>query len=114
MSLLDEAFEKCTFITAARTSDGMGGYETVYTDGAEFEAAIVLDTTLQAKIAAKSGVTELYTVTTRKSLTLEYHEIFRRESDKQIFRVTSNGDDKKTPASAGLNMRQVSAEIYKL
>ena len=77
-------------------------------------AAIVLDNSTQAKIAAVQGVTALYTVTTRKNINLQYHDVFRRESDGKIFRVTSDGDDKKTPASASLNMRQVSAEEWKL
>jgi hypothetical protein len=38
--------------------------------------------------------------------------VFRRESDGKIFRVTSDGDDKKTPPSAGLDMRQVTAEEF--
>jgi hypothetical protein len=53
-------------------------------------------------------------VTTRKTKLLEYHDVFRRESDSKIFRVTSDGDDKHTPESAGLNMRQVTAEEFVL
>lgn len=114
MSLLSDAFTPCVFINAVKTKDGVGGWVTVYSDGDEFDAAIVLDTSTQAKIAEKMGVTALYTVTTGRELTLEYHEIFRRLSDGKVFRVTSDGTDKKTPPSAGLNMRQVSAEEYKL
>ena len=36
----------------------------------------------------------------------------RRASDGKIFRVTSDGDDKRTPRSAALNMRNVSAEEW--
>jgi hypothetical protein len=45
---------------------------------------------------------------------LEYHEVFRRLDDGKVFRVTSDGDDKFTPASAGLNMRQVTAEEFEV
>ena len=86
----------------------------VWTDGAPFDAAITFDNSIAAKTAAAQGVTGLYTVTTTKAVTLDFHDAFRRESDKKIFRVTSNGADKKTPASAGLNMRQVSAEEWSL
>ena len=41
---------------------------------------------------------------------LSYNDIFKRKSDGKIFRVTSDGDDKYTPDSAILNMRQVTAE----
>jgi hypothetical protein len=90
--------------------DGYGGYTTIWTEGASFNAAIVLDNSIQAKVAESQGVTGIYTVTTQKALNLQYHDVFRRESDKKLFRVTSDGDDKATPASATLDMRQVSAE----
>ena len=47
-------------------------------------------------------------------MTLEYHDVFRRIRDGKIFRVTSDGDDKHTPASANLNMRQVTAEEWSI
>lgn len=113
MSLLDEAMVKCTILNKITMNDGYGGYITTWSDGAVFDAAIVLDSSMQAKIGEKMGVTALYTVTTRKDLNLQYHDVFRR-ADGKIFRVTSDGDDKKTPASAVLNMRQVSAEQWSL
>ena len=65
---------------------------------------------MEARIAEKQGVTALYTITTRKNVNLQYHDILKRSRDGKLFRVTSDGDDKATPGSAGLNMRQVSAE----
>lgn len=95
-------------------ADGYGGYTTEWVDGAEFEGAITLDTSIEARVGEKQGVTALYTVTTSKAMNLQYHDVFRRTSDGKIFRVTSDGDDKHTPKSANLNMRQVSAEEYNI
>lgn len=114
MSLLSEAMETCIMLDKQTVADGYGGYVTLYVDGAEFSAAIVLDNSMQARVAEKQGVTGLYTVTTGKELNLQYHDVFRRDRDGKIFRVTSDGDDKHTPASAYLNMRQVSAEEWSL
>lgn len=114
MSLLSEAMEECTMLDKKTTSDGRGGVITTWEDGAEFSAGIVFDSSMEARRAEAQGVTALYTVTTTKAINLQYHDTFRRESDGKVFRVTSDGDDKKTPASAGLNMRQVSAEEYTL
>lgn len=114
MSLLLDAMEDCTILNKATVDDGYGGYDTQWTEGATFKAAIVFDTSMQARVAAVQGVTNLYTVTTPRALTLEYHDVFRRISDGKIFRVTSDGDDKKTPASAALDMRVVSAEEFTL
>lgn len=114
MSLLDEAMEKCILLDKTTAPDGYGGYTPTWVDGAEFYAAIVFDTSLEARVADKQGVTSLYTITTRRNLTLEYHDVFRRLKDGKIFRVTSDGDDKYTPGSANLDMRQVTAEEWSL
>lgn len=114
MSLLQEAMETCVMLDKATHSDGRGGIITEWTDGAEFQAAIVLDSSMQSRIAEAQGVTSLYTVAMRKSVNLQYHDVFRRASDSKVFRVTSDGDDKKTPNSASLNMRVVTAEEWAL
>ena len=113
MSLLDESMEACVIMDKRTVEDGYGGYRQEWSEGAPISAAIVLDDSMQAKIAEKQGVTGLYTVTTRKNINLQYHDIFKRVRDGKLFRVTSDGDDAKTPDSASLNMRQVSAEEIK-
>lgn len=114
VSLLDQFMQKCVILNKTTTLNDYGGFETAYKEGAEFDAAIVFDTSIQARIADKSGVTSLYTVTTRKNIFLMYHDVFKRLSDSKIFRVTSDGDDKYTPNSASLNMRQVTAEEFNI
>ena len=114
MSLLSDAMEKCVMLNKVTESDGYGGFITSWSDGAEFECAIVLDTSMQARIAEQAGVKALYTITTSRNITLEYHDVLRRVRDGKIFRVTSDGDDKATPASTGLDMRQVTAEEWVL
>jgi len=114
MSLLDDAMEKCTMLDRKTSADGYGGYNVEWADGAEFDAAITFDTSMEARAADKAGVTSMYTVTTARALTLEYHNVFRRERDGKIFRVTSDGDDKYTPQSATLDMRQCTAEEWSL
>lgn len=114
MSLLSDAMTTCVILNKQTAPDGYGGYDITWADGAEFKAAIVLDSSMQARIGEKQGVTALYTVTTPKQLNLQYHDVFRRVEDNKIFRVTSDGDDDKTPINAGLDMRQVTAEEWKL
>lgn len=114
MSLLDEMMETYVYLNKQVVPDGYGGYNTTWVDGAEFKAAVTIDTSIEARVAEVQGVTSLYTVTTQKSFVLEYHDVFRRPRDGKIFRVTSDGDDKYTPESATLNMRQVTAEEWEL
>lgn len=114
MSLIDVMMEDCTMLDKRTVSDGLGGFTTQWVDGAEFRAAVVKDSTMEARVAEKQGVTELYTVTVDKGLTLQYHDVFRRQSDGAIFRVTSNIVDSKTPSVATFQIGQVTAERWEL
>ena len=114
MSLLSEAYEPCIIINKIYRSDGYGSVKPIWTDGPEIQAAIVLDNSMQARRAEQEGVTALYTITTSRDINLRFHDVLRRVSDGKVFRVTSDGDDKKTPMSAALDMRQVSAEKWTL
>lgn len=114
MSLIDDFTVPCTLLERRRVPDGEGGWRTTWEDGAAFDAAITLDSSTQARVAEAEGVTDLYTVTTSRATPLTFHDVFRRETDRQTFRVTSDGTDRRTPASAGLDMTQVSAERWEL
>lgn len=112
MSLLKEAYEACTMIHKTTQNDGYGGEIPAWVKGASFQAAITFDSSIEARTAQAMGVRSLYTVTTSRTKVLEYHDVFQRDSDGKYFRVTSDGDDKKTPDSATLDMRQVTAEEW--
>lgn len=112
MSLLSEAFEDFIVINKSVVDDGYGGTITVWTEGAKIKGAMVLDSSTQAKMAETAGVKDLYTLTVTKSLELDFHTVVKRTSDNKIFRLTTDSDDKKTPNSATLNMRQYSAEEW--
>lgn len=110
MSLLQEAMESCILLNKQTTLDDYGGFVNTWVDGASFDAAITFDTSIEARAAEAQGVHSLYTVTTPRNVVLQYHDIFRRARDNKLFRVTSDGDDKYTPQSTALDMRQVTAE----
>jgi hypothetical protein len=112
MSLLNDFREKCVMMDRTTTADGYGGYVAHWNEGAEIDAVIVLDTSMQARQAEKDGVTALYTITTGKTVNLQYHDVIKRVRDGKVFRITSDGDDKHTPDSATLNMRQTTAEEW--
>lgn len=113
MSMIEESMEPVCFMEKTRTPDGEGGFITVWTEGTEFNASITFDTSMQARVADKQGVTSLYTVTTAKNAKLEYHDVLKRLSDGKVFRITSDGDDKQTPLRAVFGpYLQVTAEEW--
>lgn len=111
MSLLSEAMEKCILMNKTTVSDGYGGYEVAWTEGAEFEAAIYMNNSINTQVAEKQGVTGIYQITTSRTMRLDFHDVFKRVSDGQYFRITSK-DENKTPASTALDMRVVMAEEF--
>lgn len=112
--LITYMMEPCVLMEKKRTPDGEGGFLVQWAEGAGFDAAVVHDQTMQARIAEKEGVTSVYTVTTRRGTLLEYHDVFKRISDGAVFRVTSNGGDKKSPEFGTLDIAQVTAERWEL
>lgn len=114
MSLLEESMEECVMLDKRIVSDGYGGYTSQYFEGVPFDAACPIMSSNEVIAAQASGSLAKYHVITKKGMNLQYHDVFRRLSDGKIFRVTSDGDDNKTPQSAGLNMRSVDAEEWTL
>lgn len=114
MTLFETMMEPCHIMDRITVSDGMGGYETQWTEGAGILCAIGKDSTTQGRIAEKEGVSEVYTITTHKDIVLNYHDVIKRDSDGQILRVTSNAKDNQSPAVATFSMAQVSAEAWSL
>lgn len=114
MSLLSEAYEISYIMDKTTVPDGYGGVKTVYKQGSEVKIAYSYDDSTEARIAQQEGVEVRYTLTTRRSINLRYHDVVKRARDGKIFRITSDGDDNFTPKSAGLNMRQVEAEEWEI
>lgn len=114
MNLLERNAVNCVLLDKKRTSDGEGGFYVTWEDGAGFTAAITLDTSIEARVAEKQGVTNIYTVMTSKAAQLEYGDVFRRVYDGKTFRIKSDGSDKTTPTGAMLDMRQATAEEWEL
>lgn len=114
MKLYEEMMDTCAMMDRRTVPDGLGGFSYEWTQGAEFRAAVVKNNTLDARVAEKQGVTELYTVTVDKGVTLEFHDVFKRLRDSAIFRVTSNIHDSETPQRATFQIGQVTAERWEL
>lgn len=114
MSLIDFFKSPCVMLMQQRTPDGEGGYTTQWTEGQQFDAAIILDTSATARRAEKDSLTNQYTVTVDKGVALNFHDVFRRTTDNRTFRVTSNASGKQTPACATFQFTQVTAEEWRL
>ena len=114
MTLVDYMMTDFCFVEHTKQPDGEGGFIKQWKDGAEFKAQLTLNTTMEARIAEKQGVTSVFTITTHRSTLLEYNDVIRRLSDGQTFRITSNGKDKTSPKFGTIDMSQATCERWEL
>lgn len=114
MSLLQDAYEPFVFVEKKLVPDGEGGFIPTWTDGAKFMADADSASSSMATIADKLTERVNCVITTEKSITLEPMDIIKRVSDGVYFRILSDGKNNKTPDTAGLDMRQSKAEIWRV
>ena len=114
MSMIFELIEDCKILNYVRTDDPYGGYTRAWEDGATFKATIIKNSTTQAQIAEKQGITELFTVVIEKGFELDFHDVFKRVSDGEIFRVTSRIKDSEAPDRSTVRIAKVTAERWEL
>ena len=114
MALIDCFMVPCVFMVPKREPDGSGGFNTTWEPGDDFMAAIYRDTSTEARIAEAAGTVRAYTVTVRRGVHLKYHDVIKRLSDGEIFRITSDSGEKQTPSCTALDMAQSTAEAWRL
>jgi len=114
MSLVDNAMEATYIMDKTTTLDQYGGVKTVWKEGAEISVAYSFNSSTEARIAAQQGVNNRYTLLTKKAVVLQFPDVVKRKSDGKFFRITSDGKDNHTPATAGLDLRAVEAEEWKI
>jgi hypothetical protein len=114
MALFDCMMVPCVFMEARRTPDGSGGHTTKWEEGEPLKAAIIRDSSTEARIAEAAGTVEMYTITVSRSVHMPYHAVIKRRSDGKIFRITSDNAEQKTPLCTALDIAQSNAEAWRL
>ena len=112
--MLDDYRYTCVLLEYVRVPDGLGGSVMSWTDGMEFDVAFELDASPEEIVAEKQGLSRTYKAYVHKNMSLKYHDVFRRKEDDKIFRVTKDGDDKKTPHTSALDARCLELERWEL
>lgn len=108
--MLDDFFTPCVLVTRTTEPDGYGGLTIKETKSATFGAGIAQNTATEAVIADRVGAKGIYTITTRRNVTLAVNDIVEREKDGARFRV--NGIPSPTPDTAQTQYQVVTAEVF--
>lgn len=115
MSLMDAYSSECVLLTKTPVPDGMGGFTmSGWQESVHFDAAFEYESSPEVLVAEQQGVSRVYRIYVAKNVSLDFHDVFRRQEDGQIFRVTTPGTDRHTPPSSGLNKRLIEVEKWKL
>ena len=114
MSLLDEYTVECVLLTKTRVDDPVGGYTIAWTDSTAFDAAWEYISAAEMTVAEQQGVSRVYRIYVDKTLDLDYHEVFRRKDNSQIYRVTNPGTDRMTPGFSPIGKRLIEVEKWEL
>lgn len=110
MSLLDEFGTTCVLMEKTRQSDGAGGYIQTWTEGIEFINYKALNTSTEAIIAEKQGVTSIYNILVDNALPIAYQDVFRELESGNYYRVTSDPQDNESPALSSLRLKSFTSE----
>lgn len=113
---LSDYDETCVLMERKQSPDGIGGSTVIWVEGIEFQAAITQPSNYrqgETRVAEAQTVEPQYTVIISKNIPIVYQSIFKRISDGEYFRVTSDPHNKETPKRARLQFMQCSAEKLK-
>lgn len=114
MSLMHDQMERCAYLDKTTVPDGFGGVIPEWPQGAEFKAAIVYESSMQARVAEVQGVKGMYRVTVPKSIKIGYGDAFvclSGEFKGMTFRCVSK-DDSATPKAASFQVRVFNAKEW--
>lgn len=112
--LYESMMVPCVLMEKTRVADGVGGWTTEWTEGAQFMAAILKNNTIQAKLAEKEGMDEVYTITVERGLPIGFHDAIKRISDGKVFQITSEAKDNESPTFSTINFGQFTAKAWSL
>jgi hypothetical protein len=93
-----------------KQSDGLGGTETVWTEGGELDAYCRMDAPVREIVGDKVVEKSTYTIITKEGTMLDFRDVIKRIRDGKLFRATSDGDDYKLPSMSTIKLNKVTAE----
>lgn len=102
-TILNDFSETVYMMDETTVSDGYGGFDVVWAEGASFTAAITPDTTLTAQIAQAETEIKRYRITTLGNITLLAGKYVKRMVDGSTYKVLQSNTDRLTPNDSELH-----------
>ena len=112
-TLIADQLTKCCFMDKTTAPDGYGGYVWKWQAGAEFDAIITENSSIEASIAQAISEVTTYGIKVSKNVPLMHHTVFKRLSDNKVFRIT-RAEAMLSPSFSPLDMKTLDAEEFEL
>lgn len=114
LNLIEGMFECCVILRRTPEGDALGGYGGGWTEGGEFDAAILKDGDAAGIEGQRATLRERLTVVTPEGVALGFHDVFRRRSDGAVFRVIGDNRDVAPPGPSTVQIARVQCERWDL
>ena len=102
--------EECVMFVKNTVSDGFGGMKVEFEEYFGFDAAIALAGARESRTGDSETPAARYSVLAEKGLLIKYDDIFRREKNGELLRVTSLTPENAAPHFSRLNLMIFYAE----
>lgn len=114
MNLLEQGKERFFKMKRVSSCDGMGGTKTeAWERGEPFWAVLGPKRAFAVDVAAQKRERKEYTVIFSDDIFICFHDVFCREADGAVFRMTSD-ITQKAPLTAAFAWKKASAEEWRL
>ena len=113
-TLIESMMTPCVKLEKTSTQDGVLGHLNTWRpiQDSGFMAAIIRKENMQAEAAERPALQEVYTVVVPTGTQLGFYDVFRRESDGAVFRVTGDVRDMEAPAMSTVQISKTTAERW--
>lgn len=109
---LTDFYKDVIFLNKISQSDGLGGIEFVYIEGVKFKGVITRESNTQIRIAEQEGLKAVYTLSTSKSIQIDFGDLIKYEG--KVYKVVSNKNELQTPHFSNLDLQQYIVEKYEV
>lgn len=113
MMMIENMFSGFHMMDRTTAPDPYGGHKDTYIEGAAFKAYARKDNSTEATIAEKNGLEEFFTIVHYRRFHLRQNDVIKRDSDGQLFRITSNTLDSEAPDQSSVKIARCTAERWK-
>lgn len=108
-TLLQDFSEIIVLLDETTVSDGLGGFDTAWAEGAEISVAIVQPRDTKATIADAIVGQQSITILTSSAIELKRDKYFRRRKNEKTYKIDYDNSERLSPDDSDMKWRMTTA-----